>query len=73
MSGYVEAGYSVVLVTLAGYTVSLLCRERAVRRRLARGAGGGETQPVQAPPATPPPSPPRDTASADESRAGFLP
>ncbi|MDA8038207.1 MAG: hypothetical protein M0Z69_03415 [Actinomycetota bacterium] len=34
MSGYVEAGYSVVLVALGGYSISVVVRERAARRRL---------------------------------------
>ena len=34
MSGYVDAGYAVALVTLAGYTTSLLLRERTARRRI---------------------------------------
>lgn len=36
MSGYVEAGYTVVLGTLALYSGSLLRRERRLRRRLER-------------------------------------
>jgi hypothetical protein len=34
MNGYVEAGYVVVLGTLGTYGVTLLARERAVRRRV---------------------------------------
>ncbi|MGO9333469.1 MAG: hypothetical protein ACLQCU_05365 [Acidimicrobiales bacterium] len=34
MSGYVEAGYVVVLGTLGIYGVALAARERAARRRL---------------------------------------
>jgi len=34
MNGYVEAGYVVILGTLGGYSVSLLARERAARRRV---------------------------------------
>lgn len=34
MSGYVEAGYTVILFTLGSYSVSLVVRERAARRRL---------------------------------------
>ena len=35
MNGYVEAGYVVILGTLGGYSVSLVARERAARRRVA--------------------------------------
>jgi hypothetical protein len=49
VSGYVEAGYAVVLGTLALYSGSLLRRERRLRRRLEGagrvlrgGAAGGE-------------------------------
>lgn len=38
MSGYVEAGYVIVLGSLALYATSIVVRERAVRRRL-RGLG----------------------------------
>lgn len=69
MSGYVEAGYSVVLVTLAGYTISLVRRERAVRRRLARRDGDSETA-ASARPAATTPAPARGPASAGESPAG---
>ncbi len=34
MNGYVEAGYVVILGTLGGYSVSLVARERAARRRV---------------------------------------
>lgn len=34
MSGYVEAGYVVILGTLSVYSVSLVTRERAARRRV---------------------------------------
>lgn len=34
MSGYVEAGYLVVVIGLGGYAASLAARERAARRRL---------------------------------------
>lgn len=34
MSGYVEAGYIVVVVSLGGYALSLLGREKAARGRL---------------------------------------
>lgn len=33
MSGYIEAGYSIVLGGLGIYGVTLLARERAARRR----------------------------------------
>lgn len=35
ISGYVEAGYAIVLGSLAAYSVSLVTRERASRRRRA--------------------------------------
>ncbi|MGO9195768.1 MAG: hypothetical protein ACLQK4_01400 [Acidimicrobiales bacterium] len=34
MSAYVEAGYTIVLCTLAAYSASVIVRERAARRRL---------------------------------------
>ena len=34
MSGYVEAGYSIVFVVLGGYATSVIARERSARRRL---------------------------------------
>ncbi len=34
MNGYVEAGYVVILGTLGGYSVTLVARERAARRRV---------------------------------------
>lgn len=36
MSGYVEAGYLVVLGSLGAYAVSLVQRERAARNRLEK-------------------------------------
>jgi len=39
MNGYVEAGYVVILGTLATYAVSLVARERAVRRRVGAESG----------------------------------
>lgn len=39
MSGYVEAGYVVVLSTLALYAVGLLAREKVARARLQMGRG----------------------------------
>ncbi len=38
MSGYVEAGYAIALVTLSGYALSVLGREKAATRRLEAGA-----------------------------------
>ena len=38
MNPYVEAGYAVILGTLGSYSVSLVARERAARRRV--GAPG---------------------------------
>lgn len=37
--GYVAAAYAVVLITLAGYALALVRRERALRRELGRGSG----------------------------------
>lgn len=34
MSGYVEAGYTIVFVVLGGYATSVVARERSARRRL---------------------------------------
>lgn len=39
MNGYIEAGYSVVLGTLAIYSAGLVRRERVARRRLGAGSG----------------------------------
>jgi hypothetical protein len=49
MSGYVEAGYLVVVVGLGGYAVSLVARERSARRRLSprRGLHKDTTEPVE--------------------------
>ncbi|MGO9560670.1 MAG: hypothetical protein ACLPQS_11990 [Acidimicrobiales bacterium] len=41
MSGYIELGYTVVLATLATYSVSVIVREKAARRRLSASAGLG--------------------------------
>ena len=49
MNGYVEAGYVVILGTLGTYSVSLVARERAARRR----AGGVLLRPTADRPATP--------------------
>ena len=38
MNPYVEAGYAVILGTLGTYSVSLVARERAARRRLGAGS-----------------------------------
>ncbi len=43
MSGYVEAGYVIVLGSISAYAVSLVAREKAAQRRLgdaARAADG---------------------------------
>jgi uncharacterized membrane protein len=45
VSGYVEAGYTVILGSLALYGASLVARERAARRRLGRLDGGATTAP----------------------------
>jgi hypothetical protein len=37
MSGYVEAGYSVALVSLTAYAASVVLREKAAARRLRGG------------------------------------
>ena len=64
MSGYVEAGYTVALLTLAGYSASVVLRERFARRRLAapaaapgRRVDGGEA-----------PGPPPEGEPADGPR-----
>lgn len=49
MSGYVEAGYSVALVSLAAYATSLVLRERAARRRLGRTAADPAQPPADDP------------------------
>ena len=41
MSGYIEAGYVIVLGSLAVYASSLLTRERAARRRVSRTGSPG--------------------------------
>jgi hypothetical protein len=43
MSGYVEAGYVVVLGTLGIYGVALAARERAARRRLGTASSTAPT------------------------------
>lgn len=48
MSGYVEAGYIVVLGSLAAYSVRLLRRRRVLERKIS---------PVPGPPAPPAPDP----------------
>lgn len=47
MSGYIEAGYTVVLGTLAVYAVTLLRRERLARARLGPRRPVRETDPDQ--------------------------
>ena len=44
MNGYIEAGYSVVIGTLAIYSATLVQRERAARRRLAGSAPRAASQ-----------------------------
>jgi len=39
MNGYVEAGYAVILGSLGTYSVSLIARERAARRRVGAAPG----------------------------------
>jgi hypothetical protein len=41
VSGYIEAGYTIVLATLATYSISVLVREKAARRRLSVSAALG--------------------------------
>lgn len=60
MSGYTEAGYVIVLGSLAGYAMSLLIRERASRRQL------------RAVPTVSAPDPPVPAANAPRSRATKL-
>jgi len=55
MSGYVEAGYLIVIATLGGYSISVITRERAAKRRASPAA-----------PVTPPPAP--APAAADDER-----
>ena len=64
MNGYVEAGYVVVLGTLGTYSVSLLARERAARRRVgvSRRAAGARQPAAAAAPDAPAPTAPIDTA-----------
>jgi hypothetical protein len=38
--GYLAAAYAIVLVTLSGYALGLILRERATRRELRAAAGG---------------------------------
>lgn len=38
LSGYIEAGYVIVLGSLALYSASVVTRERAARRRVTRTA-----------------------------------
>ncbi|HEV8065765.1 MAG TPA: hypothetical protein VGP46_13070 [Acidimicrobiales bacterium] len=49
MSGYVEAGYSVALVSLTAYATSVVLREKAASRRLR-----GSAPQVAEPPVDPP-------------------
>ncbi|MHB1986761.1 MAG: hypothetical protein ACYCSF_02065 [Acidimicrobiales bacterium] len=39
MSGYVEAGYLIVLVSLAAYSTTVVVRERAARARVGTDMG----------------------------------
>jgi hypothetical protein len=57
VNGYIEAGYSVVLGTLAVYGTTLIARERAARARLTprrtprlpdAAAGADESEPAAA-------------------------
>lgn len=43
MSGYVEGGYLVTIGVISGYALTLLRRERVVRRRLTMSAGLEQT------------------------------
>ena len=57
MSGYVEAGYVVAFATLGGYALSLVVRERSVRRRLAAAATAAEARSAGLQPPSPGPAP----------------
>jgi hypothetical protein len=43
MNGYVEAGYVVILGTLGTYSVTLVARERAARRRASGPTRGSSS------------------------------
>jgi hypothetical protein len=62
MSGYIEAGYVVVLGALGCYTASLLSRERNARRRIGGGPSLSRRSGSQTTPAEP--------ASAGDERDG---
>jgi hypothetical protein len=52
VSGYIEAGYVVVLGALAAYTASLLSRERRAQRRLRRDTKPPSHLQIPRPPST---------------------
>lgn len=47
MSGYVDAGYVVVLASLGSYSVSVVVRERAARNRLRASAHADDEPPAE--------------------------
>ena len=57
MSGYIDAGYAVVLGSLTLYGSTLLARERSVRRRCEVAAGSDDHDPERT----------REPASREES------
>jgi hypothetical protein len=50
MNGYVEAGYVVILGTLATYSATLVARERAARRRAGAASSVSPSDVAGAPP-----------------------
>jgi len=64
VNGYVEAGYIVVLGSLAGYSGALVARERAALRRLPGPIRPGEEPQVSRPP---------DAVAGPSSYAGEAP
>jgi hypothetical protein len=53
MNGYVEAGYLICFGTLGAYSLSLVTRERAARRRLPQRPGSPDDQASPTEPASP--------------------
>ncbi len=70
MNGYVEAGYVVILGTLGTYSISLLGRERAARRRIDEASRPAVSNPSAGAPAG---QPEPTVANAEQSRAGTSP
>lgn len=57
MNGYIEAGYTVVLGTLAVYAVTLIRRERSARDRLGSEVPAAEPPAESVQAAAPPEAP----------------